>query len=155
MNPLEIRKELVVNASQERCFRTFTAGLNKWWPREHHIGASPLKEFLMEPRVGGRWYSICEDGSEIDVGKVLVWEPPSRLLLTWQITAKWQYDAAFVTEVELRFEPQGERRTRVALTHRKLEAYGADAEAMRKTFDSGDAWARTLALFSHASQEET
>jgi uncharacterized protein YndB with AHSA1/START domain len=156
MNPVApIRKEIVVNASQERCFRVFTAGMDKWWPREHHIGKSPLKEFLMEPREGGRWDSVCEDGSEIDVGRVLVWEPVSRLVLTWQITAKWQYDASFVTEVELRFFKEADKKTRVELEHRKLEAYGADAAAMHKTFSADDAWLRTLALFGSMAEKAT
>jgi uncharacterized protein YndB with AHSA1/START domain len=149
-----IRKNLVVKASQERCFRIFTAGIDKWWPRDHHIGKSPLKEFLMEPRVGGRWYSVCEDGTEIDVGRVLAWEPSSRLVLSWQITAKWQFDPDFVTEVELRFVSEGPRTTRVELEHRKLEAYGADAEAMHETFSADDAWVRTLELFGNSAEEE-
>jgi uncharacterized protein YndB with AHSA1/START domain len=148
-----VRKELVVKASQERCFRTFTAGLDKWWPRDHHIGTSPLKECLLEPHVGGRWYSVCEDGSEVDVGRVLVWDPPSRLVLTWQITAAWAFDPNFVTEVELRFVPEAPARTRVLLEHRKLEAYAADAEAMQKTFDADDAWVRTLTLFAQNAEE--
>lgn len=148
-----VRKELLVKASQERCFRTFTAGLDKWWPRDHHIGKSPLKEFMMEPRVGGRWYSVCEDGSEVDVGRVLVWEPPGRLVLTWQITAAWAFDPDFVTEVELRFVAEDAKRTRVFLEHRKLEAYAAEAEAMRKTFDADDAWVRTLDLFAKSAEE--
>jgi uncharacterized protein YndB with AHSA1/START domain len=155
MNPaLSVRKEIVVKASQERCFRMFTAGMDKWWPREHHIGKSPLKEFLMEQREGGRWYSVCEDGSQVDVGRVLVWEPVSRLVVTWQITAKWQYDPAFVTEVELRFFKEAEKKTRVELEHRKLEAYGAAAEAMHTTFSKDDAWLRTLSLFGSKAEEE-
>jgi uncharacterized protein YndB with AHSA1/START domain len=150
---MPVRKELVVKASQERCFRTFTLGIDKWWPRDHHIGASPLKECLIEPHVGGRWYSVCEDGSEVDVGRVLVWEPPNRLVLTWQITAAWAFDPQFITEVELRFVAEAPARTRVLLEHRKLEAYAADAEAMRKTFDADDAWVRTLALFAQNAEE--
>ena len=148
-----IQKEIVVNASQERCFGVFTAGIDKWWSREHHIGKSPLKEFVLEQQAGGRWYSVCEDGSEVNVGRVLVWQPSSRLVLSWQITAKWQYDADFVTEVELRFTPLGPKQTRVELEHRKLEAYGTDAETMHKTFDSEDAWVRTLALYAGTAEE--
>jgi uncharacterized protein YndB with AHSA1/START domain len=149
-----IHKEIVVNASQERCFRVFTAGIDKWWPRDHHIGSSPLKECRIEPRVGGRWFSTHEDGSETDVGKVLVWDPSRRLTLTWQITAAWKFDPNFVTEVELNFTPEGPKKTRVLLEHRKLEAYGAAAEAMHKTFDSDDAWVRTLRQFADVAQEE-
>jgi uncharacterized protein YndB with AHSA1/START domain len=87
------------------------------------------------------------------VGRVLVWEPPNRLVLTWQITAAWAFDPQFVTEVELRFVPEAPARTRVLLEHRKLEAYAADAEAMRKAYDADDAWVRTLAQFAQNAEE--
>src|SRR3954451_4802511 len=108
-----ITKQLVVNASQAHAFRVFTAGMDRWWPRQHHIGASPMKEIIVEPREGGRWFTMCEDGSECDIGKVLAWEPPGRLLLAWQITGEWKYEPSFVTEVEVVFTPVGARRTRV------------------------------------------
>lgn len=149
-----IQKVIVVNASQERCFRVFRAGIDKWWPRDHHIGSSPLKESRIEPHVGGRWFSTHEDGSESHVGKVLVWEPSSRLLLTWQITAQWKFDPTFVTEVELTFTPLGPKQTRVTLEHRKLEAYGVDAKSMHEMFSGDTAWVRTLTAFAAVAQEE-
>jgi uncharacterized protein YciI len=106
---------------------------------------------IVEPRAGGRWYSICKDGSEVDVGKVVAWEPPQRLVLTWQITARWQYDPAFSTEVEVGFFAEGPRRTRVELEHRQLERFGGDAEAMQKTFDSDEAWVASLQAFAGAA----
>ncbi|MFO0751213.1 MAG: SRPBCC family protein [Myxococcota bacterium] len=150
-----VRRDITVSASQERCFRIFTAGIDRWWPREHHIGKSPLKELIIEPHVGGRWYSVCEDGSEVDVGRVLAWEPSSRILLSWQITAQWRFDPDFMTEVEVRFVPDGAKRTRVELEHRKLEAFGADAAAMRETFSADDAWTRTLALFGGVAESDS
>ena len=153
MTVAPIRKQLVVNATQERCFRIFTAGIDKWWARDHHIGKSPLKELIIEPKVGGRWYAVCQDGSEVDTGRVLVWEPSARVVLTWQISAQWQFDPALHTEVEVRFVPEGPRKTRVELEHRKLEAFGADAEKMHTTFDADTAWVRTLAQFSNLATE--
>ncbi|HEX3763478.1 MAG TPA: SRPBCC domain-containing protein [Kofleriaceae bacterium] len=146
-----VKKQIVVETSQQRAFRTFTDGIDRWWPREHHIGQSPLERMIVEPRVGGRWYSICKDGSEVDVGKVVAWEPPQRLVLTWQITAQWQYDPAFSTEIEVSFIAENPRRTRVELEHRQLERYAADAEAMKKTFEHDDAWAASLHAFAGAS----
>jgi hypothetical protein len=55
----------------------FTAGLDRWWPGEASIGKPPMKAAALEPRLGGRWYELNEDGSQADVGKVLVWDPPS------------------------------------------------------------------------------
>jgi uncharacterized protein YndB with AHSA1/START domain len=149
-----IHKEMIVNASQERCFRVFTAGMGKWWPPDHHIGKAPLKDVIIEPRAGGRWYSTHADGSQTDTGRVLVWEPPARLVLSWQISAQWQFDANLVTEVELRFVPEGDKKTRVLLEHRKLEAYGADTEAMHTLFSGDGAWVRTLDVFKNFAQQE-
>jgi uncharacterized protein YciI/uncharacterized protein YndB with AHSA1/START domain len=148
---ISVKKQIVVETSQQRAFRTFTDGIDRWWPREHHIGPSPLERMVVEPRAGGRWYSICQDGSEINVGKVVAWEPPGRLVLTWQLTAAWTYDPAFSTEIEVSFIAEGARRTRVELEHKQLERYGADSETMKKMLDSDDAWAHSLAAFGRAA----
>jgi hypothetical protein len=70
-----VEKQITVKATVERAFKVFTAGIDRWWPREHHIGKSPLKRAVLEERPEGRWYSVCEDGSECDIGRVLSWEP--------------------------------------------------------------------------------
>lgn len=146
-----VKKHIVVETSQQRAFRVFTDGISRWWPREHHVGASPLERMIVEPHAGGRWYSICQDGSEVEVGKVLAWHPPDRLVLAWQLTAQWQYDPSFSTEVEVGFIAEGPRRTRVELEHRQLERFGGDAETMQTTFDSDDAWAGSLAAFARTT----
>jgi uncharacterized protein YndB with AHSA1/START domain len=148
-----VRKQIVINAAQAHVFSVFTDGVDKLWPREHHIGASPLKQAIIEPKSGGRWYSTCQDGSEIDVGKVLVWEPPRRLVLAWQITGEWKYDPAFITEVELTFTAEGPTRTRVDLEHRNLERFGAATETTRGMFDSPSGWGQTLASFAKAAEQ--
>jgi uncharacterized protein YndB with AHSA1/START domain len=155
MNQVDpVRKQIVVEATRERAFRVFTDGIDRWWPREHHIGKSPLERAVIEPRAGGRWYSVCQDGTECDIGKVLTWDPPGRLVLAWQITAEWQYDPSFTTEVEVVFTPEGPRRTRVDLEHRHLERYGAAAPELRKAFDSREGWGVTLEKFAKAATEE-
>jgi uncharacterized protein YndB with AHSA1/START domain len=154
MSIAPVRKEIVVGASQERAFRVFTEGINRWWPREHHIGKSPLKEMRIESRVGGRWFSICEDGSECGVGKVLVWEPPQRVVLAWQITAQWQFDPEFVTEAEVTFTVEGPKRTRVNIEHRNMERFGVDAEKLRAEFDSPGGWASTLSHFAKVAEAQ-
>ncbi len=75
-----VRKQVTVKASAEHAFRVFTDGVNAWWPKQHHIGASPLKRMVIEPKTNGRWYSICEDDTQCDSGKVLAWDPPRRLV---------------------------------------------------------------------------
>ncbi len=155
MNSVEpVRKKLVVTTSAERAFRVFTEGIDRWWPREHHIGSSPLKRAVLEPRSGGRWYAVCEDGSECDTGKVLTWDPPRRLVLGWQITAQWKFDPSFLTEVEVTFTPEGPKKTLVQLEHRNLERYGTDAAELRKGIDSPDGWGKTLESFAAAAANE-
>ncbi len=83
-----VRKALMVEASAERAFRVFTEKLGAWWPvATHHIGKVPARTVMIEPREGGRWYEQGEDGSECNWGRVLVWDPPRRLVLAWQITS--------------------------------------------------------------------
>jgi uncharacterized protein YndB with AHSA1/START domain len=148
-----VRKELVVEAPQERAFRVFTEGIHRWWPKGHHIGKAELQEAVLEPRAGGRWYERGVDGSECLWGKVLVYEPPRRLVLAWQINAQWQYDETFSTEVEVRFTSEGPKRTRVELEHRDLERFGAQQEEIRKAFESGGGWTGILAEFQKAAAQ--
>lgn len=140
-----IRKEITLEAPQERVFRMFTSNMEAWWPTDHHIGKAEMKHAVMEPKVGGRWYEVGVDGSECDWGKVLAWEPPRRVLLAWSISAEWKYDPTLITELEITFTAEGPKRTHLVLEHRGLEAYGAAAEQMRGMLDPG--WARQLDLF--------
>ena len=141
-----VRKSIRVNTSQAHAFEVFTAGLDRWWPRNASIGSSPLKSNVFEPRLGGHWYQIGEDGSRADVGKVLVWEPPHRFVMTWDINSNWKPDTAVSSEVEVKFVADGANATRVELEHRKFEQMGAEpGEKMRKDVDGG--WPGKLELF--------
>lgn len=149
-----VRKQVVVEAPPERAFRVFTQKFNLWWPRDHHIGKAELDEAVIEPHAGGRWYERGTDGSECEWGRVLVWDPPKRLVMAWQINHQWQYDPSLVTEVELRFTPVGPMQTRVELEHRNLERFGDHAETMRQAFDSDHGWITHLTLFAAKTAEE-
>lgn len=153
MSIAPVRKSVVVKASQERAFAVFTNELDRWWPRQHHVGTSPMKTAIIEPRVGGRWYATCQDGTECDTGKVLDWDPPRRVLLAWQLTAQWQFDPDFVTEVEVTFTPQGPRETLVELEHRNLERFGASAPDISKQIGEPGGWKLLLELFANAVTE--
>jgi hypothetical protein len=146
-----IRREVVVDASQQRAFEVFTARMTDWWPPEHHIGSAPIEEIVIEPREGGRWYTRHEDGTETSTGYVRAWEPYDRVALTWQISPDWRYDPKLVTTLELRFVEEGPARTRVELEHRDLENYGAEAPKMHEIFSDPGAWERTLAAFAAAT----
>ena len=117
------------------------------WPRSKSIGSSPQTDVVLEPVVGGRWYERGADGSECEWGKVLQWQPPSRVVLAWQIGADWKYDPALVTEVEITFTAINVSETRVELEHRHLERLGPNAEQIRAAFDSEDGWNGVLKGF--------
>jgi uncharacterized protein YndB with AHSA1/START domain len=146
-----IRREIVVPVPAERAFAVFTDGMTSWWPPEHHIGSAPIEEIVIEPHEGGRWYTRHTDGSETSTGHVVAWEPGERLTITWQIGADWKYHVDLVTTIEVRFVAEAPDRTRVILEHRDLEAYGADAERMRETFEEPGAWEATMTAFAGAA----
>jgi uncharacterized protein YndB with AHSA1/START domain len=147
-----VRQSVVVDAPRERAFAVFTERMTAWWPLQTHtIGAKPAVEAVMEPRDGGRWYERAEDGTECDWGRVLAWEPPERVLLSWEITCDWHHDADVHTEVDVRFHAEDDGRTRVELEHRGLEAYAERAEEMRGIFDSDGGWRGLLARFADAA----
>jgi uncharacterized protein YndB with AHSA1/START domain len=150
-----VKKSVSVNASVERAFEVFTAGFDSWWPRTHHIGKSPMKEGIIEPSAGGRCYTKQEDGTDCDWGRVLVWDPPRRLVIAWQITHEWGYepDPAKASEVDIRFTPEAGGRTRVDLEHRHFERHGAGGAVMRTAVDSPDGWGGLLKLFAARVQQ--
>ena len=144
-----VRKEITVEASQARAFDVFTREHGAWWPlATHHIGSAAAETAIIEPHAGGRWFERAADGSECDWGRVLVWDPPGRLVLAWEISADWKHDESIDTEVEVRFVSLGPARTRVELEHRRLDRYGAAAEQMRGIFDSENGWTNILRLFA-------
>jgi uncharacterized protein YndB with AHSA1/START domain len=147
IQPAPVRKSIFVNAPQDRAFEVFTSGIGRWWPKSHHIGKSDLDRPVLEPKADGRWYELGVDGSQCDVGKVALWDPPARLVLIWQLTAEFTFDPDLVTEVEVQFTPEGSG-TRVDLEHRHLERLGETAEKLREAVDSTGGWSGLLALFA-------
>ena len=146
-----VKKSIRVGTGQAHAFEVFTAGLDRWWPRKASIGKAPLKTSVLELRLNGRWYQIGEDGSRADVGKILVWEPPHRFVMSWDINSNWKSDANVSSEVEVRFLADGPNATRVELEHRKFEQMGAEAgEKMRKDVDGG--WPGILEHFKQAAE---
>jgi hypothetical protein len=142
-----VRKQLVVKVSQSRAFAVFTAEMSRWWPATHSILKSPLKDCIVEPRVGGRWYTVGEDGSSCQTGYVIAWQPPEALVLAWQINAEWQFDPELLTEVEVRFIAEGADTTRIELEHRYLERMGRKAAEARNAVDSPGGWGAILESF--------
>jgi uncharacterized protein YndB with AHSA1/START domain len=156
-DPYSVRKVVTVRAPPSVAWRVFTGQMGSWWPLAHYkIGKTNAVDAIIEPSVGGRWFERGEDGSTCNWGSVLAWDPPSRLVLSWDITADWQYDPDLKTEIEIRFIAEGKDATRVELEHRKLDRYGARAAEMRRIFNTEGDWGRLLAMFAaQAAQEQS
>jgi uncharacterized protein YndB with AHSA1/START domain len=149
-NTTAVRTSIVVDATPERAFTVFTAEMGTWWPPEHHLLEADLSETVFEPQVGGRIYDKGVDGSECTWARVLAYEPPDRVVFSWDIGLDWtiETDHARTSEVELRFVPDGADRTRVELEHRHLERHGEGWEAMRDAVGSPDGWGVGMRRFA-------
>ena len=133
-----VRKSVTVKAPIAHAFDVFTNGLSRWWPTTHGVGKKPIRTVLMEPRLGGRWLEIADDGTETPVATITLWEPPHRFVMLWQINAQWKPDTLMRSEVDVRFSAEGPETTRVDLVHHKFETMGAEAGAsLRKDVDGG------------------
>lgn len=146
-----ILRSVTVKAPPATAFARFTQQMARWWPASHHVGGEPFHEIVIEPHPEGRWFERDKAGVEVQWGKVLAWDPPGRVLLGWQLTSDFKFDPAFVTELEIRFDPDGTG-TRVTLEHRNLERYGDAAEKMRAMLDSG--WPGIVADFAAFADQE-
>lgn len=141
-----VRSSIAVQAPQERAFELFTAGIGSWWPSDHHILDAQLQEMVFEPRVGGHIIDRGVDGSECRWATVLAYEPPARVVFSWNISPQWQIETELgrTSEVEVRFIPQGPERTKVELEHRHLDRHGDGWEPMRDAVGSPGGWDRGL-----------
>jgi uncharacterized protein YndB with AHSA1/START domain len=150
-----VRKSVCVRAPIERAFSVFVEQMETWWPATHHIGKTPFEAIFVEPRVGGRWYERDVEGNLVDWGKVLAWDPPHRVTLSWHVgpghdSPDWvcDPDPAKASEVEIRFTPDGPGVTLVELEHSKLERHGEGYQQLRAIFDGPGAWSGILALYA-------
>jgi uncharacterized protein YndB with AHSA1/START domain len=150
-----VHKSIVVDAPVERAFRVFTEEIGSWWPPDHHILDAPLAEMVFEPRVGGHVYDKGSDGSECRWSRVLAYEPPNRVVFSWDINLEWKIetDPERTSEIEIRFSEDGDARTRVDLEHRNLERHGDGWERMREAVASPDGWGQGLERFADALRD--
>jgi uncharacterized protein YndB with AHSA1/START domain len=145
---ISVTREIMVSAPRARAFEIFV-NMTAWWPLDTHtIGKAPARASIVEPHEGGRWYGIDADGDEHGIGRVLAYEPPARLVLSWEISHDFKHDPSVQTEVEVTFDEVSPTSTRVVLEHRNLEAYGEHAQEMRETFTSDGGWNYLLALYA-------
>ncbi len=141
-----VRSEIVVSAPAQRAFKVFTEDIGSWWPPAHHVLQSELAEMVFEARAGGYVIDRGTDGSECRWARVLAYEPPERVVISWDIGGDWQIEAdpARTSEVEVRFIPEGPDRTRVELEHRHLDRHGEGWERMRDAVGSPGGWDQGL-----------
>jgi uncharacterized protein YndB with AHSA1/START domain len=147
-----VRRSVTVNVPADRAFTVFTRSMGSWWPMaSHHIGAVDPAEIRMEEETGGRWYEVGVDGSECDWGRVLAWDPPRRVVLSWQINGEWAYDPdpSHGSEVEVIFSAEEPDRTRVELEHRGFERHGATGAGLRESIAAEGGWGTLLIRYAH------
>jgi uncharacterized protein YndB with AHSA1/START domain len=151
-----INKRIVVEAPIERAFSVFTERFGDFKPPEHNLLGSPIAETVFEPHVGGHIFDRGTDGSECRWARVLVYEPPDRVVFSWDISPQWQIETEpdNTSEVEVRFVAETPRRTRVELEHRNIDRHGSGWESVAEGVDAEDGWplylARYAALFPNA-----
>ena len=138
---MTIRHEVVVDLSPEEAFWTF-ADLDRIKPRQHNLLAVPIEQTVLEQHVGGDVYDRGVDGSVCRWGRVLAFDPPNRIAFSWDIGPDWQVtsDPTRTSEVEVTFADDGERRTRVTLTHRHIDRHGTGWESLRDGLEGQDGW---------------
>jgi uncharacterized protein YndB with AHSA1/START domain len=146
----EIRHQLTVNAPLERAFQVFTERFGDFKPREHNLLASPIVETVFEARVGGHIYDRGEDGSVCRWARILAFEPPHRVVFSWDIGPTWRIetDTSKTSEVEVRFTAESPHRTRVDLEHRHLERHGTGWQSVADGVDGDAGWPLYLARFT-------
>jgi uncharacterized protein YndB with AHSA1/START domain len=151
-----VRTAIVVEAPIERAFRVFTEEFDRVKPREHNLLAVGIAETVFEPRVGGRVYDRGVDGSECQWARVLAFEPPDRLMFSWDISPFWQLESDLekTSEVEVRFVAESADRTRVELEHRNLDRHGEGWEGERDAVAGDGGWPLYLHRFGALFSEE-
>ncbi len=140
---------ILVEAPLEVAFETFTEQFDRIKPREHNLLDVDIAETVLEPRAGGYVYDRGVDGSECRWARVLRYEPPRRVVISWDISPRWQLetDPERTSEVEIEFIPEDSKRTRVQLVHRYLDRHGEDWHGLREAIGGDQGWPLYLSRF--------
>jgi uncharacterized protein YndB with AHSA1/START domain len=145
-----VRTDIVVQAPRERAFQVFAERFDQIKPREHNMLAVDIAESVFEPRAGGRVYDRGVDGSECQWGRVIAYEPPERIVFSWDISPRWQVedDLERASEVEVRFVVEAPDRTRLELEHRHLDRHGDGWQSSREALAGEQGWPLYLARYA-------
>jgi len=144
-----VRVSVLVDAPIEHAFSVFTEGFGTWFPSEYNLLPVEIAERVFEPRVGGHVYDRGVDGSKCHWARVLAYEPPARVVISWDISPQWKIetDLSRTSEVEVRFISETPQRTRVELEHRNLHRHGAGWDQAREILGSEGGWPGCLRRF--------
>jgi len=148
-----VTSSVIVPLAPDAAFELFTDRFSEWWPKDtHHIADVDAADVFLEAHAGGRWYERAEDGQECDWGTVIEIDRPRRILLAWQLTPEWKFDAdpQSATHVEVTFGAE-EDGTRVTLRHSGFEVHGAAGAAMRESVGGDGGWAQLMGLYKNAA----
>jgi uncharacterized protein YndB with AHSA1/START domain len=145
-----VRRQVVVDTPIARAFQVFTERFGDFKPREHNLLASPIAETVFEPRVGGHIYDRAADGSVCRWARILAYEPPNRVVFSWDIGPQWQLetDRDLTSEVEVRFVAETDTRTRVQLEHRHIDRHGPGWQALTEGIGGDAGWPLYLARYA-------
>ncbi|OBG86084.1 ATPase [Mycobacterium sp. E136] len=151
-----VRHDITVNAPLERAFRVFTERFGDFKPREHNLLSVPIEETVLEPHVGGRIYDRGVDGSVCEWARVLVVDPPHRLVFSWNIGTTWQLesDPARCSEVEVAFTAESDDRTRVSIEHRHIERHGDGWDSVASGVGGDAGWPLYLRRYGELLERE-
>ena len=145
-----VRREIVVEAPIAHAFSTFVERFGDFKPPEHNLLASPIARTTFDPQVGGHIYDVAEDGSECRWARIIAYDPPDRVVFSWDISPYWQLqtDPDKASEVEVRFSAETPSRTRVELEHRHLDRHGDGWEGVRDGVDNDAGWPLYLSRYA-------
>jgi uncharacterized protein YndB with AHSA1/START domain len=146
-----VSASITVDVPQEKAFYAFAQQMTSWWPRQLTWSGGDLNHIVLDPEVGAAWYEVSEDGTRsADWGRLLSWEPPARLVLSWMVSSKRvpETDASHASEVEVIFTPEGDQSTRVDVNHRGFVHHGEAWEAYRDGMQSDEGWPAILAAYA-------
>jgi uncharacterized protein YndB with AHSA1/START domain len=151
-----VRRQVVVDAPIETAFSVFTDRFGDFKPAEHNLLAAPIARTVFEPHVGGHIYDRAVDGSECRWARILAYEPPDRVVFSWDIGPQWQVetDPELTSEVEVRFVAESVTRTRVELEHRHLDRHGPGWQSVSDGVGNDEGWPLYLARFAALLEKE-
>ena len=152
-----VRKQILVQAPIDRAFAVFTGRFGDFKPPEHNLLGAPIAETVFEPRVGGNIIDRSVDGTECRWARILAYEPPDRVVFSWDISPQWQIvtDPDLTSEVEVRFFTETPERTRLELEHRHIDRHGPGWQAVTEGVDGDEGWPLYLARYANLFTEDT